>query len=94
MEHYPSNHTSITLSGQSTSTYETLIAYPGPSPPPPTAAILAHSLLTTHLDYCNSLLFFLPHNSLNELQLVQNSTACVIIQTLPVYHTSPVLSQL
>jgi hypothetical protein len=40
-----------------------------------TAIILANPLVSSELDYCNSLFYNLQTESLNGLQLVQNSVA-------------------
>ena len=45
-------------------------------------AQLIHSLVTVHLDYCNSILYGLPDNSLYRLQKIQN-TAARILARLP-----------
>ena len=38
-------------------------------------AKLIHSLVTVPLDYCNSILYGLPDNSMYHLQKIQNATA-------------------
>ena len=60
-----------------------------------TAIILANSLVSSRLDYCNSLLFNLPASSIDRLQRVQNSLARLV---LPYFrrrdHITPALQKL
>ena len=59
------------------------------------AITLANSLVSSKLDYCNSLYFGLPKSSLHRLQLVQNCLARAISPSVKKYdHISPVLREL
>lgn len=55
---------------------------------------LVHAFITSKLDYCNSLLYGLPHYQLNKLQRVQNAAACLISNTPRYHHITPVLFDL
>ena len=55
---------------------------------------LIHSFVTVRLDYCNSIFYGLPHNSLYRLQKNQN-TAVIILACLPRFsHISTILFDL
>ena len=59
------------------------------------ALLLANSLVSMKLDYCNSLLYGLPKTSLNRLQRVQNSLARVVDLSVKFsQHISPTLRKL
>lgn len=59
------------------------------------AVILANSLVSSKLDYCNSLYYGLPQTTLRRLQLVQNTLARAIVPfTKRSDHISPILHRL
>ena len=53
-----------------------------------TATLLANSLVSSKLDYCNSLYTGISNHNLNKLQIIQNSLARAITFTSKRNHTS------
>ena len=56
--------------------------------------MIANSLITSRLDYCNSLLFNVDDKYMKQLQRVQNSLARVVCKTSKFYHITPVVHSL
>ena len=57
-------------------------------------AQLIHSLVTVRLDYCNSILYGLPDNSLYRLQKIQNTVARILARLPRFSHISATLFDL
>ena len=55
---------------------------------------LVHSLIFSHIDYCNALLHGIPKYQLEKLQRIQNMAAKLIFQQPKFSHVSPLLIQL
>ena len=55
---------------------------------------IIHAFVTTHLDYCNAILYGLPKFLLNRLQLVQNRAVCIVTFTKKYEHITPSLIDL
>ena len=62
--------------------------------PPSVAITLANSLVSSRLDYCNSLYFGMRKQNIQKLQRVQNSLVLAITQTSKYQHITPVLKEL
>ena len=58
------------------------------------ASSLAHALIHSRLDYCNSLFYGLPNSSLSTLQRIQNTLARVVTKSPLRCHITPVLKSL
>ena len=59
------------------------------------AVLLANALVSSKLDFCNSLYYGLPQSSIHRLQLVQNSLARVVCPSVRRRdHITPVLQKL
>ena len=56
-----------------------------------TAEMLVHTFVSSRLDYCNSLLYGVPKESLKKLQHVQNVAARIVMHTHKCDHITPVL---
>ena len=56
--------------------------------------VIIHALITTKLDYCNSLMYGLPKRLLSKLQSVQNSAARIVTLSRKYDHITPLLNQL
>ena len=55
---------------------------------------IIHALVSSRLDYCNSLFLGLPSNQLNKLQRVQNACARLVCNSPRFSHCSPLLKEL
>ena len=53
-----------------------------------------HALMTTRLDFCNSILYNLPNNKIERLQRIQNQAARMLKRIPRRNHISPVLREL
>lgn len=59
-----------------------------------TASLIAHALVSSRLDYANSILFGAPQYTLNKLQHIQNTLARIVLQSNSLAHSETLLQQL
>ena len=59
------------------------------------AVLLANALVSSKLDFCNSLFYGLPESAMHKLQLIQNSLARAVCPSIRKFdHVSPILHKL
>ena len=59
-----------------------------------TAETVVHALITSRLDYCNSVLYGVSEGLLQRLQMVQNSAARIVTMSCKRQHITPILKTL
>jgi len=59
-----------------------------------TAHMIACSIVTSRLDYCNAILYGAPQSSPDKLQRAQNNLAMVVCQRSPITDARPLLQSL
>jgi len=59
-----------------------------------TAKTLVHAYVSSHLDYCNSLLYGVSNELLQKLQVIQNAAARVVTGAKKFNHITSVLREL
>ena len=57
-------------------------------------AQLIHDLITTRLDFCNSIIYNIPNNNIEILQRIQNQAARMLKRVPRRNHITPVLKEL
>ena len=57
-------------------------------------AQLIHALITSHFDFCNSILYNLPNRQIERLQRIQNQAARMLKRIQRCNHITPVLREL
>jgi len=58
------------------------------------ASLIAHALISSRLEYCNSVLYGAPHYVTHKLQRVQSSLARIVLQSDSLAHSEPLVWQL
>ena len=56
------------------------------------AKLIGHALVSSWLDYCNSILYRAPELSISKLQRIQNALACVVLQKNSATSAGPLLN--
>ena len=89
-------HSKQSFDSDTISTISFYISAIRPLIPESAAAQLVHSLVTSRLDYCNSLLFGVPDCRLKQLHRIQNIAARMVkrVRSSPQDHITPVLKSL
>ena len=59
-----------------------------------TASLVAHALVSSRLDYANSILYGSPKSNIIKLQRIQNTLAHIVLKSDRQTHSAPLLQQL